>query len=178
MASSKKHQGSSIIPWLCKFLLPFQQELFKEGQFTHQFPQERFLFSLNEEAISKFHELKAAFTTAPILSHFHPSIPTIIKTNASDYTFCAVLSQVSESGKHPIAFNSRKLIPDELNYEINDKEPLGIVWALKHWRAFLLSLSSHFEVLTNHSSLQYFMPSKVLTCRQARWAEFLSEFKF
>ncbi|MBW0552915.1 hypothetical protein O181_092630, partial [Austropuccinia psidii MF-1] len=85
---------------------------------------------------------------------------------------------VSDSGKPPIAFDSCKPIPAELNYEICEKELLGIVWALKHWRAFLLSLSSPFEVLTNHSSLQYFMSSKVLTCRQARWAEFLSEFHF
>ncbi|MBW0569165.1 hypothetical protein O181_108880 [Austropuccinia psidii MF-1] len=79
---------------------------------------------------------------------------------------------VSDSGEHPISFNICKLIPAELNYEINDKELLGIVWALKCWRAFLLSLSSPFEVLTNHSSLQYFMSSKVLTRHQALWAEF------
>ncbi|MBW0564227.1 hypothetical protein O181_103942, partial [Austropuccinia psidii MF-1] len=85
---------------------------------------------------------------------------------------------ISVSGKHPIAFDNRKLLPAELNYEIHDKELLGIVWALKCWRAFLLSLSSSFEVLTNHSSLQYFISSKILTRRQARWAEFLSEFHF
>ncbi|MBW0561067.1 hypothetical protein O181_100782, partial [Austropuccinia psidii MF-1] len=101
-----------------------------------------------------------------------------LKTNASDYALGAVLSQVSDSGKHPIAFNSRKLIPAELNYEIHDKELLGIIWALKRWRAFLLSLSSPFEVLTDHSSLQYFMTSKVLTRRQAHWDEFLFEFNF
>ncbi|MBW0539293.1 hypothetical protein O181_079008, partial [Austropuccinia psidii MF-1] len=71
-----------------------------------------------------------------------------------------------------------KLLPDELNYEIYDKELLGIVWALKRWRAFLLSLSSSFKVLTDHSSLQYFMSSKVLTRNQALWAEFFSEFHF
>ncbi|MBW0581966.1 hypothetical protein O181_121681 [Austropuccinia psidii MF-1] len=101
-----------------------------------------------------------------------------LKTNASDYALGAVLSQVSDSGKHPIAFNRHKLIPAELNYEIHDKELLGRVWALKLWRAFLLSLSLSFEVLTDHSSLQYFMYSKVLTCCQACWAEFLSEFHF
>ncbi|MBW0516280.1 hypothetical protein O181_055995 [Austropuccinia psidii MF-1] len=120
-------------------------------------------FPLNEEALSQFHQLKEAFTTAPILSHFNPSLPTIVETYASDYSLGAVLSQVSDSGKHPIAFDSRKLIPAELNYEIHDKELLGIVWALKCLRAFLLSISSPFEVLTNHSSLQYFMSSKVLT---------------
>ncbi|MBW0587232.1 hypothetical protein O181_126947 [Austropuccinia psidii MF-1] len=101
-------------------------------------------FPLNEEALRQFHQLKEAFTTAPIL--LYPPF--------------------------------RKLLPAELNYEIHDKELLGIVWALKRWRAILLSISSPFEVLTNHSSLQYFMSSKILTPRQARWAEFLSEFHF
>ncbi|MBW0585060.1 hypothetical protein O181_124775 [Austropuccinia psidii MF-1] len=97
-----------------------------------------------------------------------------LKTNASNYALGAVLSQVSDSGSHPIAFDSRKLIQAELKYEIHVKELLGIVWALKRWMAFLLSLSSPFEVPTDHSSLQYFMSSKVLTCHLAHWAEFLS----
>ncbi|MBW0469154.1 hypothetical protein O181_008869, partial [Austropuccinia psidii MF-1] len=95
-------------------------------------------FTLNEEALSHFYQLKEAFTTTPIL--LYPPF--------------------------------RTPIPAELNYEIHDKELLGIVWALKRWRAFLLSLSSPFEVLTDHSSLQYFMSSKVLTLHQAFWAEF------
>ncbi|MBW0525646.1 hypothetical protein O181_065361 [Austropuccinia psidii MF-1] len=70
---------------------------------------------------------------------------------------------VSDSGKHPIEFNSRKRIPEDLNHDTHEKELLGIVWDVKPWRAFLLSLSSPFEVLTDHSSLQYFMSSKVLT---------------
>ncbi|MBW0577108.1 hypothetical protein O181_116823, partial [Austropuccinia psidii MF-1] len=119
---------------------------------------------------------------SPTQRGFHhcsnPSLPTIVETDASNYALGAVLSQVSDSGKHPIAFDTRKLIPAELNYEINDKELLGIVWALKRWRAFLLSLSSPFEVVTDHSSFQYLMSSKFLTCRQACWAGFLSEFHF
>ncbi|MBW0587187.1 hypothetical protein O181_126902, partial [Austropuccinia psidii MF-1] len=114
-------------------------------------------FIFNEEALSQFQALKEAFTSAPILSHFNPSLPTIVETDASDYALGAVLSQVNDSGKHPIAFDSCKRLPAELNYEIHDKELLGIVWALKRWRAFLLSLSKSFEV---------------------HWAEFLSEFHF
>ncbi|MBW0555574.1 hypothetical protein O181_095289, partial [Austropuccinia psidii MF-1] len=86
-------------------------------------------FPLNEEALSQFHQLKGAFTTPPILSHFNPSLPTIVETDASSYALGAVLSQVSDSVKHPIAFDSQKPIQAELNYEINDKELLGIVWA-------------------------------------------------
>ncbi|MBW0520344.1 hypothetical protein O181_060059 [Austropuccinia psidii MF-1] len=132
----------------------------------------------NEKALSQFQILKEAFTMAPILPHFNPSLPTIVETDASYYALGAVLSQVNDSGKNPIAFDSCKLLPAEPKYEIHDKALLGIVWALKKWRAFLLSHSNPFEVLTDHSSLQDFISCKVLTCFQARWAGFLSESSF
>ncbi|MBW0491396.1 hypothetical protein O181_031111 [Austropuccinia psidii MF-1] len=133
---------------------------------------------LPPESLSQFQILIGAFTLSPIFSYFNPSLPTIVETDASDYALVAVLSQVNDSGKHPIAFDSCKLWQAELNYEIHDKELLGIFWALKCWKAFLLSLSNPFEVLTDHSALQDFMSSKVLTHFQACWAEFLSEFHF
>ncbi|MBW0560857.1 hypothetical protein O181_100572 [Austropuccinia psidii MF-1] len=117
-------------------------------------------FIYNKEALSWFQILKEAFTTAPILSSLNPFLETIVETDASDYALNSLLSLVNDSGKHPIAFYSCKLLPAELDYEIHDKELLGIVWALKQLKA-LLSMSSKF-----------------LTCRQAHWAEFLSEFHF
>ncbi|MBW0511345.1 hypothetical protein O181_051060 [Austropuccinia psidii MF-1] len=128
-------------------------------------------FIFKKEALSKFQILKEASTASPILSDFNPSLPAIVDTDASDYALGSVLSQVNDSGKNPIEFDSCKL-----NYEIHDTKLLGIVWALKRWRAFLLSLSNSFEVWTDHSSLQYFMSFKVLTCCKAHWAELLSEF--
>ncbi|MBW0559909.1 hypothetical protein O181_099624 [Austropuccinia psidii MF-1] len=110
--------------------------------------------------------IKTRSVHSPVSSRKIPASPSMRKLSVSD------------SGKPPIEFDSVNLIPEELKYEIYDKQLLGIVWALKHWRAFLLSLSSPFEVLTNHSSLQSFMSSKVLTCHQTCWAEFLSEFQF
>ncbi|MBW0510729.1 hypothetical protein O181_050444 [Austropuccinia psidii MF-1] len=78
-------------------------------------------------SLSQFQILKEAFTTEPILAHFNPSLPAIVETDASDYALGSVLSQVNDSGKHPIAFDSCKLLPAELNYRIHDKELLGIV---------------------------------------------------
>ncbi|MBW0467670.1 hypothetical protein O181_007385 [Austropuccinia psidii MF-1] len=130
------------------------------------------------EALSHFQVLKEAFTTAPFLSHLNTSLPTIVETDAFDYALGAVLSQVNDSGKNPIAFDSCKLLPDELNYEFYEKELLGIVRALKHWRYFLLSLSNSLEVLTDHYSLKYLMASQVITHFKAHCAEVLSEFHF
>ncbi|MBW0562612.1 hypothetical protein O181_102327 [Austropuccinia psidii MF-1] len=81
-------------------------------------------FPLNDKALRQFHQLKEAFTISPILSHFDPSLPTIVETDASNHALGAVLSQISDSGKHPIAFDSCKRLSAELNYEINDKELL------------------------------------------------------
>ncbi|MBW0482799.1 hypothetical protein O181_022514 [Austropuccinia psidii MF-1] len=101
-----------------------------------------------------------------------------LSKNESETLQAYISENVNDSGKHPIAFDSHKLLPAERNYEIHDKELLGIVWALKRWGSFLLSLSDSFKVLRDQSSLQYFMSSKVLTRCQARWTEFLSEFHF
>ncbi|MBW0495329.1 hypothetical protein O181_035044 [Austropuccinia psidii MF-1] len=103
-------------------------------------------FIFNEEALSQFQILKEAFTTSPLISHFNPSQTAIVEMDASYYALGAVLSQFNDSGKHPISFYSCKPLPAELNYEINHKELLGIVWALKHRRSFLLCLSDPFEV--------------------------------
>ncbi|MBW0589388.1 hypothetical protein O181_129103 [Austropuccinia psidii MF-1] len=39
-------------------------------------------FPLNEEALRQFHQIKEAFTIASILSHFDPSLCTIVETDA------------------------------------------------------------------------------------------------
>ncbi|MBW0471947.1 hypothetical protein O181_011662 [Austropuccinia psidii MF-1] len=103
--------------------------------------------------------------------HFSdPSLPTIVNINAYNYALGDLMSHVYDSGKNPIKPNSRKHIPEELKYEIQNKDHLGIVRALMHRRAVLLSLSHPFEVLTDHSSLQNFMISKFLNPSQACWA--------
>ncbi|MBW0478359.1 hypothetical protein O181_018074 [Austropuccinia psidii MF-1] len=135
-------------------------------------------FIFKEEARSQFQILKEAFTTAPILSHFNLSLQTIVETATSDYGLGAVLSQVNDLGKQPIAFDSCKLLPAELNYEIHDKELLGIAGLSSTEELFFFLFPITLGVLTDHSSLQYFMSSIVLTRCQAHWAEFLSEFHF
>ncbi|MBW0545849.1 hypothetical protein O181_085564 [Austropuccinia psidii MF-1] len=57
---------------------------------------------LTPEALSQFQILKEALTTAPTLSHFNPSLPLIVETDAHDFYLAAVMSQVNDSGKNPI----------------------------------------------------------------------------
>ncbi|MBW0555235.1 hypothetical protein O181_094950 [Austropuccinia psidii MF-1] len=87
------------------------KDYFKKISSLTKFLKKDSCFPLNEEALGKFHKLKEPFTTAPILSHFNTSIPTILDIDSSDYALGAVLSQVSDSGKHHIAFDSCKILP-------------------------------------------------------------------
>ena len=90
-------------------------------------------FLFTEQARREFKDLKKVFTSAPILAHFDAAASTSVKTDASDYTLGACISQRTDGLFHPIAFDSRKLIAAELNYEIHDKELLAIVWAVQKW---------------------------------------------
>jgi hypothetical protein len=90
-------------------------------------------FDWTPEVQLAFDSLKRAFTSAPVLRYFDPSLPITIETDASDFAMGAVLQQPSaldDKKLHPVAFWSRKFSPAEFNYEIYDKELLAIKAAL------------------------------------------------
>jgi len=68
------------------------------------------------------------------------------------------------------------MTPPELNYDTHDKELLAIFEAFCHWHHYLEGSTTPIDVVTDHKNLEYFSSSKVLTRRQARWSEFLSQF--
>ena len=81
-----------------------------------------------------FKLLKDAFLSAPVLHHFDPSFPPIVKTNTSNYTITGIFSlQADNSDIHPIAFYSCTLHGAELNYDTHNKELLAIFKAFKMW---------------------------------------------
>ena len=127
-----------------------------------------------------FDLLKQRFTTAPILAHFDYEKECIVETDASDNVSAGVLSQYNnENGKlHPVAFFSRKHSPQEINYEIYDKELLAIIKAFEEWQLMLKGAGLLIKILTDHRNLQYFMTTKQLSRRQARRSEYLSCFNF
>ena len=64
----------------------------------------------------------------------------------------------------------------ELNYNTHDKELLAIFKAFWTWHPYLKGSGSPIDVVTDHKNLEYFSTCKVLTCQQAWWSEFLSQF--
>ena len=129
-------------------------------------------FKWTERQQQAFDTLKQAITTAPVLTLPDPSIPYVVKCDASGF---AIGAELSQHGK-PVAYLSHKLSPAERNYSTHEKEQLAIITALREWRHYLLG--THITIETDHLSLKYLQTQPTLSQRQARWQEFLSQFDF
>jgi hypothetical protein len=118
--------------------------------------------------------------SAPVLRYYNADLPTMVETDASKGVLAGLLSQQDPETKlwHPIAYFSKTMLPAELNYDIHDKEMLAVIRALEEWRAELEGLQTPFQVYSDHRALEYFMTTKKLSPRQARWAELLSRYYF
>lgn len=136
---------------------------------------------IGEEGTKAFKALKSAFLDVPILSHFERGRKTRAEVDASGGAICGILSQLVQEGNsppqwRPVDFFSRKLIQAEYNYDTHDQELLAIVKSLQHWRHYLEGI--HFEILTDHQNLKWFMETKVLNHRQVRSYLELSKYDF
>jgi transposase InsO family protein len=137
------------------------------------------IFDWDEKCQKAFQAVKDAVVSAPILRHFDRTKTCYVECDASDYVTAGLMSQMDDEGVlHPVAFFSRKMAPAECNYEIYDKELLAIIRCFEEWRPDLEGTDLPIQVLTDHKSLEYFMTTKRLTRRQARWAEFLADYNF
>ncbi|KAI7936611.1 hypothetical protein MJO28_015510 [Puccinia striiformis f. sp. tritici] len=136
--------------------------------------------SMNSEGPrSAFAKLLEAFTSAPLLSHFSFSAERVVHVDSSGYAIAGVLSQPDGTGKlHPVSFFLRKLTDQEKVWPIFDLELLAVISAFEEWRAWLAGTEKPILVFSDHANLRYFMTSKTLTRKQARWAAYLDSFNF
>jgi len=81
---------------------------------------------------------------------------------------------------HPCAFLSKgpKMTSRE-NYDVHDKEMLGIIRALEAWRHYLEGAKHEIDIWTDHQNLKYFMTAKKLNLSTgALGAVFSHDFNF
>ena len=101
----------------------------------------------------------------------------VVEMDASDYALAAILSIYAPDGEiHPVTFHSCSFNPAEVNYDTHDKELLAIFEAFKHWCQYFKGSAIPVDVVTDHKNLEYFATTKLLTCHQAQWSEYISQF--
>ena len=82
----------------------------------------------------------------------------------------------SNGDRHLVAFLSKTFNETERNYEIYDRELLGIIHALEEWRHYIQGSGHTTVVHSDHQNLTFFKSAQKLNRRQARWALYLLEF--
>jgi hypothetical protein len=129
-------------------------------------------FVWSDEASAAFRALKRAVTTAPVLTLPDFTKPFIVECDASTYGFGAVLIQEA----HPLAFFSRPVAPRHRSLAAYERELIGLVLAVRHWRPYLWG--RRFVVKTDHYSLKYLLDQRLATIPQHHWVGKLLGFDF
>jgi hypothetical protein len=109
--------------------------------------------------------------TAPILSLPEGTEDFVVYCDASNQGLGCVLMQRSKV----IAYASRQLKVNEVNYTTHDLELGAVVFALKIWRHYLYGTKC--TIFTDHKSLQHIFDQKELNMRQRRWIELLNDYE-
>jgi hypothetical protein len=99
-------------------------------------------FEWSEKCEMSFQELKTKLTTKPILA---------VPKNGKDYTvYCDAskngLGCILMQDRKFIAYGSRQLKPDEVNYPTHDLELAPVIYALKSWRHYLYGTKCELSV--------------------------------
>lgn len=96
-----------------------------------------------------FNEMKRALVREPCLAYYKIDAPTVVICDASPVGLGAVLLQEQTDGQNkPITYASSSLTPTERRYSQIEREALGCVWAVEHFRTYLWG--GKFTLQTDH----------------------------
>jgi transposase InsO family protein len=158
---------------LATYFRKFIKDFARLAMPLHGMTRKGVLWDWKSSCQQAFDAIKQALTQAPCLAFPDFSKPFEVHTDASLAGLGAVLYQEGR----PIAFESRRLTPAEINYPTGEQELLAVVHALTVWRCYLEG-GPAFRVVTDHKAITYLDTVAQLSRRQTRWAEFLSRFHF
>ncbi|XP_055589182.1 uncharacterized protein LOC129741468 [Uranotaenia lowii] len=127
-------------------------------------------FVWTEAAEGAFNELKSALVSAPILGNPSFDHPFVIESDASDNAVGAALIQHIEGEPRVIAYFSKKLSSTQRKYAAVEKECLGVLLAIEHFRHYVEG--TRFKIVTDARSLTWLFTMGVGTgnAKLLRWA--------
>ena len=131
-------------------------------------------FQWTQACQHSFERLKDLLTTLPVLAYPDFTKEFVLHTDASGAVIGAVLEQEQDDGLlHPVAYASRTTNRHEKRYGVTELEALGVVWAVKHFRSYLLGQKC--TVYTDHAPLRSMLQARHQSGKLARWACVLAE---
>ena len=144
----------------CGFLMKFIPDYANLSEPLRRLTRKHQEWEWTSETEKSFNDMKRALVSKPCLAYYKIGAPTLVISDASPVGLGAVLLQEQADGQNkPVAYASRSLTPTERRYSQIEREALGCVWAVEHFRTYLWG--GKFTLQTDHKPLIYmFNPEK------------------
>lgn len=124
-----------------------------------------------------FEALKEALSKIRTLGYYNPADKTQVIADASPVGLGTVLVQVGEDGPRVIAYGHKALTDCEKRYCQTEKEALALVWAVEHFKIYLLG--KDFELISDHKPLETIFGRTSKPCaRIERWVLRLQAYRY
>ena len=133
------NQFNKFIPNLASLSAPFRELMQKNKP-----------FKWSPVHVEAFEKIKKEICNTVTNHHFDVKLNTRVKCDASLLRLGASIEQDHRGNWKMVAFASRFLNVTELKYSTNELELLGLVWALDHFKNYLLG--KQFSILTDHKA--------------------------
>ena len=125
-------------------------------------------FIWSADAKNSYNKIKECLTKSPVLFIADFTKPFFIFVDASNIVVGSALCQLDSEGiYHPICYTSHKLNNAEQNYNITDREALGLVVAVRIYKVYL---PSEYIVFSDHEPLNFFNKMASKNARIMRWS--------
>ena len=163
-----------LVTWVSKFC-PFLADAAKPLFALTNVPKKEFKWQdIHDQA---FEHIKWQLTNAPCLVHFDDERETELFTDASDTGYSGVLVQVYGEDRKPVAYYSRCVKKNEINYTIYLKEFSSLVASIRHFRPFLIG--KPFKVYLDNHAVSYLHSIKISqdSAKVARYIAYLNQYE-
>ena len=176
MTGIRSFQGAT------QFLTDFVPDLAMKNIAIRQMLKEKSALVWEETQERCFEEVKKILTGPLIMGYYNPSFKTEVITDASKIGLGFILRQHDEKANRwrLIQCGSRAISDTESRYAVCELEGLGILFALRKCRHYLIGMTQ-FDVLTDHKSLVSVFKKDLCSTENVRLRRFLEkvqEFNF
>ena len=148
-----------------------------------QLIQKNVPFNWDQSCTQAFEHLKSLMCAKLILWQPEYTKAFFLTTDASAYGMGTILSQEGEHNPRtqkpmlcPITFYSNTFTPTEQNYDIYEREFLGVLKALKYFRPHVTATEIPVTILTDHANLMHWKATRKVNKWVARWFAKLQDY--
>ena len=141
-----------------------------------QLTQKNIPSNWDQSCIHAFEHLKSLMCMEPILQQPNYMKPFFLATDTSAYGMGAILLQEGELNPRtqkpmlcPVAYYSSTFTPTERNYNIYEREFLGVLKAFKCFRPHVTATEIPVTILTDHANLTHWKATRKVNRQVARW---------